>query len=399
MTKIKILMLHRIFASYRKPIYDKLAERYDYILAHSDKEKTIKQAVTAYSKKIPTFQYSKGDTHLFFENFSLILKFKPKVFIHEAAVGILSTLPTYIICKIMGIKFILYGHGYNRLQGFNPKQSWTDKYRAFLMRKAHASIVYTETDRKRLGEYSDIHKIFVAQNTLDTTHLVALRQDFEIEGKGKIQEKIGYTHPYNLIFIGRIIDEKMPEKILEAFDILEGKMPNQVGIHFVGDGDIKPLQDIVEKKNWQNSVKFHGSIYDERQSGEYLFASDLMIMPGYLGLAVNHAFVFDIPIVSFAQTEIGPFHSPEIEYVTNEETGFLVPNLSVEAMATTVEMYLKNPVLQAKMKKNIRHKMEQELTIDNMVKGFTDAIDFVLKKKSTTLEVQNLENTEGVLSK
>jgi glycosyltransferase involved in cell wall biosynthesis len=398
MTKIKVLMLHRIFASYRKPIYDKLAEKYDYILAHSDKEKTIKQTVTSYSKTIRAFQYNKGVTSLFFENFSLMLKFKPKIFIHEVAIGVLSILPTYLLCKIMGIKFILYGHGYNRLNGFNPKHSWADKYRVFLMRIAHASIVYTETDRQRLGEYSDVNKIFVAQNTLDTTNLVALRQDFEQEGKTKIQERIGFTHPYNLTFIGRIIDEKMPEKILEVFDILEEKMPNQVGIHFVGGGEIEPLQNIVQQKNWQNKVKFYGSIYDERQSGEYLFASDLMIMPGYLGLAVNHAFIFDIPVISFAQTETGPFHSPEIEYVTNGETGFLVPNLSVEAMATTIEMYLKNPALQAKMKKNIRHKMEHELTIANMVKGFTDAIDFVLNKEHIAFETSKVDNT-GILTK
>jgi glycosyltransferase involved in cell wall biosynthesis len=384
--KTKVLMLHRIFASYRKPIYDKLAERYDYILAHSDKEKTIKQSVTAYSRIVRAFQYNKGVTSLFFENFSLIVKFKPKVFIHEVAIGVLSLIPTFLLCKIMGIKFILYGHGYNRLNGFNPKQSWADKYRIFLMSIAHASIVYTETDRQMLGKHTDINKIFVAQNTLDTTHLVALRKEFEQVGKRKIQERIGFSYPYNLTFIGRIIEEKMPEKILEVFDILEEKMPNQVGIHFVGGGDIQPLKDIVESRNWQNKVKFYGSVYDERQSGEYLFASDLMIMPGYLGLAVNHAFIFDIPVISFAQTETGPFHSPEIEYVANGKTGFLVPNLSVEAMATTIEFYLKNPAIQAKMKMSIRHKMEHDLTIDNMVQGFTDAIDFVLDEKTIGTE-------------
>jgi glycosyltransferase involved in cell wall biosynthesis len=281
MTKIKILMLHRIFASYRKPIYDKLAEKYDYILMHSDKEKTIKQSVTNYSKKIRAFQYNKGDTSLFFENFSMILKFRPKVYIHEMAIGVLSILPTYLLCKIMGIKFILYGHGYNRLYGFNPKKNWSDKYRVFLMNIANASIVYTETDKQRLSAFVDKKKLFVAQNTLDTAHLVALRQAFDTEGKNKIKEKVGFIHPYNLTFIGRIIEEKMPKKILEVFDILEKKMPQQVGIHFVGGGDIKTLQDVVEKRNWQKSVKFYGSIYDEQQSGEYLFASDLMIMPGY----------------------------------------------------------------------------------------------------------------------
>jgi hypothetical protein len=76
-----------------------------------------------------------------------------------------------------------------------------------------------------------------------------------------------------------------------------------------------------------------------------------------------------------------------------------VPNLSVEAMATTIEFYLNNPTLQVKMKKQIRHKMEHELTIDNMVKGFTDAIDFVLNKGKSTFPSKKKENTEEVPSK
>jgi glycosyltransferase involved in cell wall biosynthesis len=398
MKKDKILMLHRIFTDYRKPIYDKLDEKYDFLLLHSDKEKTIKQVKTPYSKIIKTIQYKKGVTNLIFENFSYLFSFKPKAFIHESAVGIATTLPSYLVCKLLGIKFLLYGHGYNRFQGYDPKHRLSDKYRAFLMYLADAVIVYTQSDKLRLSHPKNAHKFFVAQNTLDTRHLFDIRCTLEQQDKAQMKSNLDFSHPYNLTFIGRLIEEKMPEKILDIFEYLQEKMPNQIGIHFIGEGDIQPLKDRISAKGWENNIHFHGAIYDEEQTGKFLFASDMMIMPGYLGLAVNHAFSFDCPVISFAQTENGPFHSPEIEYVANGETGFLVPNLSVEAMATTIEMYLKNPALQAKMKKNIRHKMEYELTIDNMVKGFTDAIDFVLNKEHVDFETSKVDNT-GVLTK
>jgi glycosyltransferase involved in cell wall biosynthesis len=379
-TKTKVLMLHRIFASYRKPIYDKLAEKFDYLLLHGDKDKTINQSVTPYSKVIPSFQFNSNPTNVFFESFSTLFKFKPQVFIHELAIGMLTMLPMYICCKLMGVKFILYSHGYNRLHGFHPPSSWADKYRIFLMKIADATVIYTHKDRKMLGEYANINKIFVAQNTLDTTHLKVIKNELEKEGKTQIKQRLGLTHTYNLTFIGRIIDEKMPEKILDVFDILNQKMPNQIGVHFVGGGDVEDMKRTVEAKKWDKDVLFHGAIYDDLRTGEFLYASDMMVIPGSLGLAINHAFMFDCPIISFDKCGKIPFHGPELDYVVENETGFLIPDFSVEKMAQKIMDYLQNEPLQMDMKKHIQDKMDNQLTIANMVLGFTDAVAFALRK-------------------
>jgi glycosyltransferase involved in cell wall biosynthesis len=378
--KFKVLLIHRIFASYRKPIYDKLATKYDFLLLYGQREKTIFQARTSYSKPIKSIQYSKNPTNLFLEGFTSFFKFKPQVVIHDFLVGVATILPMYVCTKLMGAKFILYSHGYNRLYGFNPKKNWSDKYRLFLMKIADATVIYTNTDKKRLGAYADVRKLFVAQNTLDTTELAPIKRSLVEIGKGNVKEKLGFSHKYNITFIGRLLEEKMPEKVLDVFTILQEKMPNEIGVHFVGDGKIEALKERIKGKKWQNDVVFHGPIYDDSISGAILFASDLMIMPGDLGLSVNHAFIFDCPIVSFQQNENGPFHGPEVEYVVNNETGFLVPDLSVEKMADTIAHYLQNESLQERMKEHIKRKMET-LSPENMLKGFTDAIEFVLNGK------------------
>jgi glycosyltransferase involved in cell wall biosynthesis len=384
--KPKVILIHRIFAAYRKPIYDKLAEAYDFLLLHGEKDKTIKQAKTDYSKVIKSIQYTSNPTNLLFQSFSDYFRFRPDAVIHESSIGILTLFPMYILCKLMRVKFLLYGHGYNRFNGFDPQKKWADKFRIFLINLADALIIYSQTDKKMFAQYIDSDKIFVAQNTLDNTHLAKIRNNLVLVGKDKIKEKIGFTHQYNLTFIGRILPEKMPEKVLEVFEILQSKMPNKVAIHFIGEGESASLEKDVKSRGWQNQVKFYGAIYDDSISGEYLFASDFMIMPGYLGLAVNHAFMFDCPVISFKQTKSGPFHSPEIEYVVNKETGFLIPDLSVPEMADTIYNYLNNKPLQEYIKKRIRIKMDSELTMENMVKGFTDAVDFALKSKQSFLQ-------------
>ena len=372
----KVMLVERIFPSYRRFVYDKLAARFDFLFLHGDKDKEVKLTVANYSYITSFFQYGASQTHLFFNFFKPLFRFKPQVIIHESAVGILSLLPMYVFAKLIGAKFIIYGHGYNRFTGFDPQRSWIDKYRVFLMKITDATIVYTHTDKKRMAQFVREDKIFVAQNTLDTRPAAALRNELDAKGKTAVKQTVGFTRPFNLIYIGRIVEEKRPENLLDIFEILNKKMPNQIGIHYVGGGEVEPLQKRVAENGWDAAVIFHGWVHDAEKSGALLYASDLMMMPGNVGLAVNHAFMFDCPVVTFRQTEMSP---PEIEYIVDNETGFKIPNFSIEQMATTVQNYLQNVDLQESMQKKIRYKMDIELTPDNMLKGFTDAVDYVLR--------------------
>ncbi len=375
-TKPKVMLVERIFPIYRIFIYDKLAEYFEFQFVHGDKEKEVKLAVAEYSKVIKVHNYTKNNTHIIFNSFSPMFRFKPDAIIHESAIGILTLLPMYVCAKLMGIKFILYGHGYNRFTGFNPNKSLIDWYRVFLMRISDATIVYTQTDKLRMSEFVKRDKIFVAQNTLNTLPAKILRNQFDSIGKDTIKQQLSFNRPFNLIYIGRIVEEKRPENLLDIFEILNQKMPHQVGIHFVGGGDIAFLQKRVEENNWTDAVIFHGWVHDAQKSGELLYASDLMIMPGNVGLAVNHAFMFDCPVVTFLQTEMSP---PEIEYIIDNETGFKIPDFSIKRMAQTIQNYLQSPDLQKKMHKAIRYKMDIELTPENMAKGFIDAVNYTLK--------------------
>jgi glycosyltransferase involved in cell wall biosynthesis len=376
MMKPKVLMIQRIFPSYRTFIYDKLADSFNFLLLHGDKDTEVKLAKTDYSRIIKGVNYTQNQTHLLFNTFSPLFKFKPKAIIHESSIGILTLLPMYVCAKLMGAKFILYGHGYNRFTGFEPNKSLIDRYRVFLMRISDATIVYTHTDKKRMAQYISSDKVFVAQNTLNTEPAKVIRTGLDAIGKEAVKQKLGFTRPFNLIYIGRIVEEKRPENLLDIYEILNKTMPNQVGIHFVGGGEIEPLQQRIKENGWENAMTFHGWVHDGQKSGELLYASDLMIMPGNVGLAVNHAFMFDCPVVTFLQTDMSP---PEIEYIVDNETGFKIPDFSVEKMAEAIGNYLKDKPLQVAMQKVIRHKMDVELIPENMAKGFTDAVEYVLK--------------------
>ncbi|GAI11692.1 unnamed protein product, partial [marine sediment metagenome] len=198
-------------------------------------------------------------------------------------------------------------------------------------------------------------------------------------GKETIKREINFKKKYNLIYLGRLLKEKEPDRLLDVFKIVSRKL-KFVELHFVGDG---PLYSKLLEKSVGLNVRFWGSISDNVFLGKLLFSSDIMIIPGYMGLSVVHSFCFDCPVVTQKQGKEGPFHSPEIEYLINGKTGFLVEYGNNGKMATVISNYLLGPKdIKNKFKDNIRKMIEDKCSIDNMIDGFKKAIDFCQKAKN-----------------
>src|SRR5690606_21099776 len=72
-----------------------------------------------------------------------------------------------------------------------------------------------------------------------------------------------------------------------------------------------------------------------------------VVIPGYLGLAINHAFAHGRPIV----TRKHEFHSPEIEYLTEGEDSLLIPG-DEAAFHEGLRSFLRAPGEQARLAAN-----------------------------------------------
>jgi glycosyltransferase involved in cell wall biosynthesis len=374
----KVFIIQRIFSAYRKSVFDELHKKVDFILLHSENGSYIKQVSTTYSRNIGSIKYSSKENNLFLNVFPYIFKNRPQIIVHEFSIGIGSLFPTYLLSRLLGIKFILWGHGYNRTKGFYPKESFLDKLRLFLVKKADAVIFYGQEAKLLFSEYVKYDKLFIAFNCLNTNTLTAIRNNLEKEGRENIKVRIGFRNKYNVIFIGRLLKYKQPQILIAVYEYLVNIYGNIISVHFVGDGDyLDQLKGIVKYKGIENNIKFYGAIQDDIRNGELLYCSDLMVMPGPIGLSVNHAFNFDCPVVTYQQKG----HGPEIEYLISEKTGFIVETPTVEAMSDIISKYLDNKDIQSKMKLNIRSMIETTCSINNFVKGFDDAIKFVVREK------------------
>ena len=372
----RLVIIERIFSSYRKPVYDGINKQISLKLLYGANNSGINTARASYAKPIYSIQYGKKDTKILLFPAKEILRIKPKVIICDLAMGMLNLPVIIFLCKLLKIKIAFWSHGYNRKTGFDPKKRLIDKYRLFLMRYVDANIVYSQNDKNFIGEYLK-NPIFVAQNTLDTNRLAIIYESLEKEGSNSIKKRLKITQKFNIVFIGRLLTSKMPEVLINIYDKLLATYGLRIGVHFIGDGEMmERLRSLVAEKKHPKDFYFYGAIYDDKKSGEILYVCDLMVNPGALGLSVNHVLCFDCPVVSFEKIGAETAHGPEVEYVINGETGFLLKDF--DSMVKIIYSYLKDEGLRTEMKNNIHLSIKKKFPLEKMVQGVLDCVKHLL---------------------
>jgi len=381
-----VFLFQRIHTHYRVPVFKKLNSKLGGKLVFAYGQLPKKSYFSeGFDEEFPfkTVQLKNiwfGGEKAVWQNFTEVFRRygTPQAVISEHSPRILSSYPLFAYCKIKKIPLILWGHGGSRERSVSKSKRLKDKIHRCLIKKCDAYICYTDTIKSELSTFTNPKKLFVARNTLDTKKLFAIRNELEKNGKLAIKEKLNLTKSKYICFIGRLFKEKEVDRLIDVFELINKQKPD-VGLVIIGDGpEMSHLKIKVKQKGLEDSTLFTGEIYDWQKSGEYLYISDLMINPGFVGLSVNHAFCFGIPVVTQESAANGPFHSPEIEYIKDGETGYVCKYDDINDMINKSCLILNCP---EKYKTKIKKYCESYLKIENMIEGFIDAIEYVRKSR------------------
>jgi len=383
----KILIFQRTLTHYRLDVFRKLYQKFGVILCFG--KKGLKNTFLSttepdfpHLKIIDFYPFPKKETFCFLDIFTPLIKYGPDIIIIDFSLLIISNYLLLLLRPFFKYKLILWSHGYNRKKGFKPYNSLADRLRLWWINKADAIILYGQKSKKLIEPYiKDKRKIFVAPNTLNTDKLLAIRNKLERNGKQIIKNELGFKSKYNLIFIGRLLKEKEPDRAIEVFSLVQKKIKN-IEFHFIGDGPMKNRLKIMSKNlGISDKVRFWGTITCDEKTGKLLYASDMMVMPGDIGLSIVHSSCFNCPVITQLSNENSPLHhGPEIEYLINGKTGSFVPYGDNKKMTDVIVEYLLDEDKQKKMKKEIRYMVENICSIENMIKGFKEAIEYLSAK-------------------
>jgi glycosyltransferase involved in cell wall biosynthesis len=159
----------------------------------------------------------------------------------------------------------------------------------------------------------------------------------------------------NIIYIGRLMDWKRVDLLIDACGELVGKLNFEV--HIVGDGPMRPvLEEQVQRMSLTNHVRFHGRL-PQSTAATLLRNSDIMVLPSMRecgGAVVLEAMACGVPVI--ATKWGGP-----ADYII-ADTGILIPpatpDVFVAQVANALLLIAKDPEVRVKMGKAGRHRVQ-----------------------------------------
>ncbi len=338
----RVLILQGEIPHYRKPVFNALATRHQVTVLHTGQPSVTVE--DRYEERIVPLRR--------FGPFRLVRGVQGQVAKHDATIAMFDLRwPSYLLplrSRRRSTRWILWGHGYGRSRLGNLLRDW-------LLRRADAALLYAADgarDMERRG--IDPAKLFVAENTVDVPN----HGDFSGEPK-----RI-------LLFVGRLLDAKKVDLLIDAFRKALGRIPPHVRLEIVGDGESRDaLLAQVRTGGLGKRVRFHGTVHDNARLAQLFRCAYAYVAPGYIGLSVLHSFAYGVPVIVASSVR----HPPEFHNVVDGQNG-LVYGDDTELEQALVDICTQ-PLLSARLGRNAYELYANGRSLDTMVDGFYRALE------------------------
>ena len=218
-----------------------------------------------------------------------------------------------------------------------------------VMKSADAIVVSTEHEREDLSALYQVspHKVRVVPAGVDLDLFRPL-------DKARSRRKLGLTEKKVVLSVGRIEPLKGLDTLIGAFAGMDDTSNTRlliVGGDREGDRELTRLKSVAARLGVRDAVTFVGAV-DQTELPTYYSAADVFVLPSYyesFGLVALEAMACGIPVIS---SRVG---GPRT-FVTEGETGFLIPWRNPEPYANRLDLLVENPALRESMDRAARAK-------------------------------------------
>lgn len=325
----KILWIEKFVPHYRVDLYNDLFEHYrdngdQFILCSmKDPPKTGRSGI----------QGKINLNHIFYDNeykiklknwisywqiglISIIKNINPDIVVFQ---GHVTNLTSWIAPKITKkTKFYSFQCGYEY-----RKSLLKDKFQYIYLRRFDKHLAYhTGAFKYLLSYHIQKEKIIILHNTINEKKLKKISRKTARE---YLYKKYGVqANSKILLFVGVLLKEKNVELLIDIMSYLD----NEYHLIIVGDGPHSGALKLLAK-SINSNILFTGSILINKH---YYFAgSDVFVLPGTGGLALNEALYYGLPILS------GYADGSAEDLVVNAKNGFRIDHKSPKNIAELIE--------------------------------------------------------------
>ena len=373
-----IAYVARFVPGYRRRILEELNDRLDgrlVVCAGTPPEASFKALS---SGPAPTYKRVQlrntwvGGQRALIQNAQPVFACNPSVLLAEESPRTLSLPFLLSSAQRKGIGTLLWGHFSSNNRALS-KLHPLDRYRIALAKRVDGCVCYTDQIAELIAPFVPGGRCFVARNTLDTPQLFRLYSTLAEEGKARVRNRLGLPEQGRIVvFIGRLVADKRPEILLDLHKSLG--ITEENALVLIGDGpEYAKLQARVKNEDLKN-VFLPGAIPRLEDSAPWIYAADVMVCPGYVGLNVNHAFCLGLPVVTCTSPDPKiRYHSPEIAYLQPNVNGMRASYGDLNGLVKAVLAVLDN---RDYFSANALAYAQANLKLESMIDGLVEAIQY-----------------------
>lgn len=284
-----------------------------------------------------------------------IERVKPDVVILFLHLKNLIIWPLLHWLKWKGIRVVYWNKGIN-LEVRNPRLRNLPFF--YIHNLSDGIVLYSKHEVKDIKP-KNRQKVWVANNAVNFTAFPDIMESIE-----EIKAEFGIPFKKVVLFVGRMRPVKKVEHLIEMFNTIDEP---DCGCVIVGDPMEYKIPGMIRGKN----IRFLGEVFDpdNKQISKLFKMADLFVIPGDVGLGMNQAFYWGLPVV----TEDG-LQPPEIHYLKNGRSGFIVPENDTSALKEKTLMLLNDDALRRQFSENAREDILREASVETMFQGFFQCV-------------------------
>jgi len=288
---------------------------------------------------------------------------KPDMVIVEQAVKNLESVGPLLFQRFgFRPQVAMWGHG----RSFSTRQSWFEaSFKQWLTRRSSWFFAYTPAGAEHVvsrGFPAD--RVTVLWNSNDTESLRKDLASLTSEDVEKFRREWGLAHGRTALFIGGVDKRKGIPFLLASARLVVESLPG-FKLLVGGTGDMADAVRAEESSG--GPVRMLGRI-DGRQKALALAASDVLMIPQWIGLVAVDALVAKRTLVTTDHFS----HSPEIEYLTFGVNAFMTPH-DAKSYAEEVVRCLSDSRLLSELD-SANEQIATRLGVANMATNFVEGI-------------------------
>ena len=286
-------------------------------------------------------------------------RWNPDALIVEANPRYLSTFQGIRWMRSRGKPVIGWGLGVpekssTEIKGGSIFQVFRDFLWSRMLDQLDGLIAYSH---KGAGEYKDLidpaKMVFVAANAVATRPVGS-----------PPRRKSQFSGPPILLYVGRIQARKKLDYLIRACSNLPVGIQPVVWI--VGDGPERSMLEELAKKIYPK-VEFKGRRTGSELS-EIFKRSDLFVLPGTGGLAVQEAMSYGLPVI------VAEGDGTQNDLVS-PDNGWLIPSHDQESLEETLKIAFSDPTRLRAMGETSFRIVQDDVNIEQMVQTFIEALN------------------------